>query len=150
MKDLDKFNKMVRHWAEQMPAKYRKTALAFGYRCDKKTHSFDGTLRWISQQSRKRSGEGVSRATLERHLKVFEKHGVIEIERRRNGDKNMSSVYTVHFDRFIADDDSAAFFASLATLEPKEPARDTPTTDADGNCNCIGCARGVGCIWDEL
>lgn len=148
-RDLAKFNQQVRKWADGQPRKYRKTALAFGYRCDTETHSFSGTEKWISQQSRKRSGEGVSERTIQRHLKAFEKHGVIEVERRRNGDKNMSSVYTVHFDRFITDDDSAAFLASLTSLGPNEPARNTPTTDLDGNCNCIGCARGDGCIWAD-
>jgi len=149
-KDLTKFNRMVRKWADQQPKMYRKTALAFGYRCDTKTHSFSGTEKWIAKKSRERCGEGISERTVQRHLKVFEKHGVITVERRRNDGQNMSSVYTVHFDRFIAGDDSAAFFASLASLEPREPAKDTPTTDADGNCNCIGCAKGDGCIWDEL
>src|SRR5712664_1438886 len=128
MKDLTKFDRMVREWAGRQPKKCRKTALAFGYRCNTKTHSFDQTLRWISQQSRKRSGEGVSERTLKRHLPVFEKHGVITVERRRDGDKNMSSVYHVHFDRFIGSEDGGyeRFLASL------EPATGTPTTDADG------------------
>jgi hypothetical protein len=75
MRKLESFNAMVRKWADKQPAKYRKTALAFGYRCDVKSHSFSGTLAWISKKSRERKGEGVSRPTLERHLPVFEKHG---------------------------------------------------------------------------
>ena len=136
---------MVRKWADKQPAKYRKTALAFGYRCDRESHSFDGTLAWISKKSRERKGEGVSRPTLERHLPVFEKHGVITVERRRNGGQNMSSVYHVHFDRFIGTEDNE-FLASLASLAP---VTGTPTTDADGLCTCVGCSRGTGCIWAD-
>jgi DNA-binding transcriptional ArsR family regulator len=144
MRKLEAFNAMVRKWADKQPKMYRKTALAFGYRCDMKSHSVDGTLAWISKKSRERKGEGVSRATLERHLPVFEKHGVITAERRRNGDKNMSSVYHVHFDRFIGAAEDNEFLASLARIGP---ATGTPSTDADGLCNCIGCDRGTGCIW---
>ena len=95
------FNALVREWADRQPAKYRRTALAFGYRCDRRTHSFSGTLQWVSKQSRKRDGEGVSRATLVRHLAVFAASGVITVERRRDNDKNQSSVYHVDFDKLI-------------------------------------------------
>ena len=105
MKELASFNALVRQWADRQPAGYKLSALAFGYRCDRLTHSFDGTLKWISEQSRKRKGEGVSRATLARHLKVFEADGVITVERRRNLDKNMSSVYHVDFDKVIEAED---------------------------------------------
>jgi DNA-binding transcriptional ArsR family regulator len=147
MKDLASFNRMVRKWADKQPKMYRKTALAFGYRCDTNTHSFDGTLAWISKKSRERKGEGVSRPTLERHLKVFEKHGVITVERRRNGSQNMSSFYHVNFDKLIGSDDGYdEYLASLARLEP---VTGTPSTDADGLCNCFGCDRGTGCIWAD-
>src|SRR5260370_29754543 len=101
MKELASFNAMVRKWADKQPAKYRLTALAFGYPCNRKTHSFDQTLDWISKRSRKRDGEGVSRSTLVRHLPAFVASGVIEVERRRDNDKNMSSVYHVDFSKAI-------------------------------------------------
>lgn len=140
MKELDAFNAKVRQWADRQPAKYRLTALAFGYRCNRKTHSFDGTLQWISKQSRKREGEGVSESTLGRHLRIFIASGVIEVERRRNGSFNMSSVYHVNFDKDIdetievpdmgkrqrrrnrtEDAEREAFLASL-DVEPPEDA----------------------------
>jgi hypothetical protein len=108
MDDLSSFNATVRKWADRQPLKYRKTALAFGYRCDRRTHSFDGTLQWISKKSRERPGEGVSVPTLQRHLKVFSSQGVIEVERRRNdGGMNMSSVYYVNFGMVLLDDRDA-------------------------------------------
>lgn len=105
MKELDAFNAMVRRWADRQPARYRLSALAFGYRCDRKTHSFSQTLEWISKQSRKRKGEGISESTLQRHLRVFEASGVITVERRRINDKNASSVYHVDFDKLIEAED---------------------------------------------
>lgn len=109
MKKLERHNARVRRWANQQPAKYRKSALAFGYRCDADSCSFSGTLDWISKKSRQRKGEGVSRKTLVRHLRAFEDQEVIKVERRRNGDKNMSSVYTVDFDKVIPVDDATAW-----------------------------------------
>lgn len=105
MSNLASFNAMVRKWADQQPDRYRLSALAFGYRCDRKTHSFGGTLQWISKKSRERPGEGVSRATLVRHLSAFIASGVITVERRRDNDKNMSSVYHVDFDKVIKVED---------------------------------------------
>jgi DNA-binding transcriptional ArsR family regulator len=135
---------MVRKWADQQPAKYRNTALAFGYRCDRKSHSFSGTLAWISRKSRERKGEGVSRPTLVRHLPVFEKYGVITVERRRDGDKNMSSVYHVYFDRFIGSEDPAydGYLTSLAAMEqPEKPSY--PLSGYSGHsvltCQCDDC-----------
>jgi DNA-binding transcriptional ArsR family regulator len=117
MKELDSFNAMVRKWADKQPAKYRLTALAFGYPCNRKTHSFDQTLEWVSRRSRKRDGEGVSESTLKRHLKVFEASGVITVERRRNGSQNMSSVYHVDFAKVVAEDaDRDAWLNSLGDL----------------------------------
>ncbi len=117
MKELASFNRMVRKWADQQPKMYRKTALAFGYRCDMNSHTFDGTLAWISKKSRERKGEGVSRATLVRHLTVFTEHGVIRVETRRDGDRNTSSVYHVDFGKVIAEDaDHDAWLSSLGDL----------------------------------
>jgi hypothetical protein len=101
MTDLASFNAMVRKWADRQPTQYRRTALAFGYPCDRQTHSFDQTLEWVSKRSRKRTGEGVSESTLKRHLKVFEASDVITVERRRDGSRNKSSVYHVDFDKVI-------------------------------------------------
>ena len=100
MKELDAFNAMVRQWADKQPAKYKLSALAFGYPCNRKTHSFDQTLDWVARRARKR-GEGVSLRKLKDDLKVFEASGVIEVERRRDGARNKSSVYHVHFDKHI-------------------------------------------------
>ena len=100
--ELREFNKMVRDWADKQPAQYRKTALAFGYRCDIETHSFDGTQEWIAKKSRERKGEDVSVSTIKRHLKTFKEQGVITEEKRRgDGAKNKSSIYTVDFGRFV-------------------------------------------------
>jgi DNA-binding transcriptional ArsR family regulator len=121
MRKLASFNAMVRKWADKQPPMYRKTALAFGYRCDVNSHSFDQTLEWVAKQSRKRKGEGVSESTLKRHLKVFEASGVITVERRRNGDKNMSSAYRVDFAKVIVDHD--AWLGSLGDL-PKHAGWD--------------------------
>lgn len=104
MTDLTSFNAMIRKWADEQPVRYRLTALAFGYRCDRKTHSFDGTLRWISKKSRERAGEGVSRSKLADDLKAFEANGVISVERRRDGSRNKSSIYHVDFDKVIETD----------------------------------------------
>jgi len=147
MKELASFNAMVRKWANRQPAKYRLTALAFGYPCNRKTHSFDQTLDWISKRSRKREGEGVSRRKLADDLKVFEANGVIEVERRRNGSQNMSSVYHVCFDKVIEvedmgksqrrrnreDAERAAFFASL-DVEPPEDAEPPKHVGFMGDC----------------
>jgi hypothetical protein len=105
MTDLGSFNAMVRQWADKQPARYRLSALAFGYPCNRKTHSFDQTLAWVSKRSRKRPGEGVSLRKLKDDLGVFEASGVIEVERRRDGARNKSSVYHVRFDRVIQADD---------------------------------------------
>lgn len=101
---LDKHNRECRRWAGRQPVKYRKSLLAFAYRANTETHSFDGTLQWVSKKSRERPGEGVSVSTLIRHLKVFRAHGLVTEQKRRNGDKNMSSVYTLHFDAVISDE----------------------------------------------
>lgn len=121
-KDLAKFNTMVREWADRQPAKYRHAALAFGYRCDTETHSFSGTLEWVSRLSW-RYGYGVSRATLVRHLRVFREHGVITVERRRKDDKNMSSVYHVDFDRYIGDtpEEQAPVIVETPVIENDTP-----------------------------
>ena len=103
--NLSSFNAMVRKWADIQPVKYRLTALAFGYRCDRLTHSFSGTLQWISKKSRERKGEGVSRATLVRDLTAFRASGVITVENRRDGSRNMSSVYHVDFGKVVEAED---------------------------------------------
>src|SRR5260370_5118589 len=124
MKELASFNAMVRKWADKQPAKYRLTALAFGCPGNRKTHSFDQTLGWVSKRSRKRPGEGVSESTLGRHLKVFEANGVITVERRRDGSQNMSSVYHVDFGKVIAEGaDHDAWLSSLGDL-PKHAGWD--------------------------
>jgi len=137
MKELDVFNAKVRQWAGRQPAKYRLTALAFGYLCNRKTHSFSQTLDWVSKRSRKRPGEGVSRRKLAEDLRVFEASGVITVERRRSGSFNMSSVYHVDFDKVIDpeaedmgkrqrrrnrndDAEREAFYASLDVEPPPE------------------------------
>lgn len=138
MKELSSFNAMVLQWAGRQPAKYRLTALAFGYRCDRLTHSFDGTLEWVSKKSRQRKGEGVSISTLGRHLRVFEASGVITVERRRNGSRNMSSVYRVDFGRVIEaeDMDSREYRAWVDSLAdpPEHSGKDL---DACPGCRAL-------------
>lgn len=102
MSKLSDFNEQVREWADRQPPKYRKSARAFGYRCNVNSHSFSGTIAWISRLSR-RYGYGVSERTLKSHLKDYEASGVIKVERRRNLDKNMSSVYYVNLDAVIGE-----------------------------------------------
>jgi hypothetical protein len=104
-RELKAFNKKVKDWALSQPAKYRKTALAFGYRCDKREHCFTGTLKWTSKKSRERTGEGVSVSTLKRHLKVFQDEGLIKVEhgQRKQSDRNVASTYHVDFDAVIDD-----------------------------------------------
>lgn len=108
--DLRAFNAMVRAWAARQPKRYRSTALAFGYRCDKVSHSFQGTMEWVSRCSRRRPGEYVSVAKIKRDLKVFAAAGAITAERQRDGDRNAPSVYHVDFERVIPD---------LPSLEPE-------------------------------
>jgi hypothetical protein len=102
---LQQHNVMVRKWAAEQPERYRLTAKAFGYRCDAETHSFAGTVEWISRKSRERKGDGISPAKIKRDLKVFEAYGVITRERRRNGDRNAPSVYHVDFGRVLPETD---------------------------------------------
>ena len=106
-KSLARFNQMVRDWANAQPAKYRKSALAFGFPCDMKTYSFDQTLKWISDQTRWRDGgrDFASARTLRRHLPVFQRHCVIAVEKRQRNGMNASSVYHINFDRCIGSDD---------------------------------------------
>jgi hypothetical protein len=125
------FNAMVRKWASRQPTKYRRTALAFGYRCDRQTHSFGGTLQWISKQSRKRPGEGVSESTLGRHLKDFEANGVITVERRRSGSRNESSVYHVDFDKVIEVGDMGRRQRRRNRVEDAEHAAFLESTDVE-------------------
>lgn len=163
MKELDAFNRMVRSWADKQPARYRLSALAFGYPCNRKTHCFDQTLKWVSERSRKREGEGVSRATLVRHLPVFVAYGVIEVERRRDNDKNMSSVYHVDFSKVIepeAEDMGrrerqrrrAERQAWLASMDVEPPEDDKPPLAHEGYdlAKCPGCQATPGPDHDKL
>lgn len=117
-KRLDYFNERVRGWANRQPLKYRKSAMAFGYRCNVESRSFTGTLQWISDKTRGRDGEYICRRKLAKDLRVFQDQGVIEVKRHRRWDDktghyiNGGSTYTVHLDRAIdvgkiipADDD---------------------------------------------
>lgn len=139
--DLAKFNAMVRKWADQQPKKYRKSARAFGFPCDMETHSFSGTEKWIARHARS-VGIDISESTIQRHLKDFEAYGVITVERRRDKDKNQSSIYHVHFDRFIGTGDTErdAFLTELAM--PDRPA--LPPEAYQGHnvttCPCEPCA----------
>jgi hypothetical protein len=145
--DLTDFNRMVREWADGQPPIYRKTALAFGYPCNIKTHSFDQTLEWIAKNTRKPKypGPQVSRPTVVRHLAMFRDYDVITVERRRDGDRNMSSVYHVHFDRYIGTGDAErdAFVESLAV--PEQPVSPAMPAECYGHdplkCGCGACRR---------
>jgi hypothetical protein len=164
---LAALNVMVRQWADRQPPKYRLSALAFGYRCDVKSQSFDGTLKWISNKTRGRpNGEFVSLRTLKDHLRVFEAHGVIRVQRHRNGSRNKSSIYFVDFDKSIeategmgnrqrrrARDERAGYEDHLASLDAEadryvapepEPARSAmltrpPMPTASGGHNIMQC-----------
>lgn len=125
-KRLEAHNRMVRRWADRQPPKYRKSARAFGYRCDTRTHSFAGTLDWISRKSRERPGEGVSRRTLFRHLAEFTEQGLVTVEKRRNGDKNMSSVYKVNFDVVMRESAAVAADDPWADVPVAEPFSNQP------------------------
>ena len=102
MDRLEEFNNNVRAWANHQLPKYRKSALAFGHRCNVELSSFTGTLDWVSKLSR-RYGYGVCRRKLAADLTVFKKYHVIDARHQRHGDKNAGSIYRVHFDRVIGD-----------------------------------------------
>jgi hypothetical protein len=162
---------MVRQWADKQPARYRLSALAFGYPCNRQTHTVEGTLAWIAKHSRKRTGEGVSRATLVRHLPTFVAYGVITVERRRDNDKNKSSVYHVDFSRVIEVEDmgkrqrrreraaqrgsdnmslpseDAERQAWLASLDI-DPPEDAVHTSVDRLPDCPACKPSIGRIAD--
>jgi hypothetical protein len=133
MERLEAFNERVREWADKQPPVYRKSARAFGYRCNVETSSFSGTLQWVSTLSR-RYGYGVSRATLVRHLKVFQAHGVITVKGQRVGKENRGSIYTVDFDAVvpvIAEDSRPEQSGKVRNLtNTHQPARDSkPAVD---------------------
>jgi hypothetical protein len=145
---LRQHNAMVRKWAAEQPARYRLTAKAFGYRCDAQTHSFAGTVEWISRKSRERKGEGISQAKIKRDLKVFEAAGVITRERRRNGERNAPSLYHVDFGKVIPETDIEADYligylewlreneAGDATADTVESGqRAAPRTVGNRECN---------------
>lgn len=166
--ELRDFNKMVREWADKQPARYRKTALAFGYRCDRETNSFEGTQEWIAKKSRERKGEGVSESTILRHLKVFKEHGVITEEKRRGGGaKNKSSIYTVDFGRIVetgkqehGDRESwNPGWTGEQNYSPDDiPVREIDEAQAEAlgmlapeidRCDCIGCYNGSRCLFTD-
>jgi hypothetical protein len=93
-------NSRVRAWANKQPPKYRKSALAFGYPCDRFACEFTQTLRWVQANARK-NGVDISESTLKRHLVVFKQAGVIEETKHRAGKENRASTYRVHFDRVM-------------------------------------------------
>jgi hypothetical protein len=115
---LDAHNARVCEWASNQPAKYRKTALAFGYPCNVETASFTGTLEWVQDHARKQHID-ISRPTLVRHLKVFREYGLIEVEPHRRGDKNAASTYTVHFDRIVGQEINRRLCPAMPDMECK-------------------------------
>ena len=169
--ELREFNKLVRDWADKQPAQYRKTALAFGYRCNIETGSFDGTLEWIAKKSRERKGESVSVSTLKRHLKTFKEQGVITEEKRRgDGAKNKSSIYTVDFGRNVevgkrprhGNRESNGRNPGWSNDLPDDiPVREiddaqaealgalAPGIDPDSGeiCICLACSNGLRCLF---
>jgi DNA-binding transcriptional ArsR family regulator len=138
-KELAKFDVMVRQWADSQPEKYRKSALAFGYPCNTETHSFSGTEEWIAKHARKNRID-ISERTIQRHLKVFERSGVITVERRREGNKNVSSLYHVHFDKTIPPGDPERDTCPISPVIPDRPAMPMECYGHDIlKCQCQHC-----------
>jgi DNA-binding MarR family transcriptional regulator len=137
---LREHNRRVREWADKQPKYLRKSALAFGYPAKPETCTHDFSLEQLAKMSRdhkhRRKGEGVSRATLVRHLKVFLEAGVIERERRTvRGVKNLTSVYRINFEAVAQakaepqrDDQAEREDWEAAFGDPPDSLRDDPTS----------------------